>query len=84
MNSREGEHYGEERDRQVRYAEAFEICEYSRQPTAADLRTLFPFLPGSSRQDGDQTTELHPAKGENAAAKPILALWGTTGTDRSS
>ena len=34
--------YGEEKGRQVRYAEAFEICEYGRQPTAEELRTLFP------------------------------------------
>jgi LmbE family N-acetylglucosaminyl deacetylase len=28
------------------HAEAFEICEYGRQPDAADLRRLFPFLDG--------------------------------------
>jgi len=37
--------YGEEFGNQVRYAEAFEICEYGRQPTADDIRQLFPFLP---------------------------------------
>ena len=37
--------YGEEAGEQVRYAEAFEICEYGSRPTAADLRRLFPFLP---------------------------------------
>ncbi len=37
--------YGEERGRQVRYAEAFEICEYGRQPSAAEIRKLFPFFP---------------------------------------
>jgi hypothetical protein len=36
--------YGEP-GKQVRYAEAFEICEYGRQPTPAELRQLFPFLP---------------------------------------
>jgi LmbE family N-acetylglucosaminyl deacetylase len=36
--------YGEQ-GRRVRYAEAFEICEYGRQPTPAELRQLFPFLP---------------------------------------
>ena len=25
-------------------AEAFEVCEYGRQPTEADLRRLFPFF----------------------------------------
>ena len=29
----------------VRYAEAFEICEYGRRPTPAELRALFPFVP---------------------------------------
>lgn len=37
--------YGEEAGKQVRYAEAFEICEYGRQPSAEEIRRLFPFLP---------------------------------------
>jgi len=36
--------YGEQDGKQVRYAEAFEICEYGRQPTRDELRQLFPFL----------------------------------------
>lgn len=39
--------YGEERANQVEYAEAFELCEYGRQPTADEIRELFPFLPAS-------------------------------------
>lgn len=35
--------YGEERGRKVQYAEAFEICEYGRMPTAEELGELFPF-----------------------------------------
>lgn len=34
--------YGPERAKNVKYAEAFEICEYGRQPTAAEIRELFP------------------------------------------
>ena len=37
--------YGEEKGKQVRYAEAFEVCEYGRQPSAEELRQLFPVLP---------------------------------------
>ncbi|MBN2477504.1 MAG: PIG-L family deacetylase [Pirellulales bacterium] len=37
--------YGEEKGKNVRFAEAFEICEYGRQPNAEELRQLFPFLP---------------------------------------
>jgi len=37
--------YGPEQGKQVRYAEAFEVCEYGRRPTPEDLRRLFPFLP---------------------------------------
>jgi LmbE family N-acetylglucosaminyl deacetylase len=37
--------YGEEQGQQVKYAEAFEICEYGRQPGKAELRRLFPFRP---------------------------------------
>ena len=36
--------YGEERAKQVRYYEAFELCEYGRQPDDAELRRLFPML----------------------------------------
>ena len=35
--------YGEELGKKVRYAEAFEVCEYGRQPNAEELRKLFPF-----------------------------------------
>jgi LmbE family N-acetylglucosaminyl deacetylase len=37
--------YGEERGGRVRFAEAFEICEYGRQPDKAEIRRLFPFFP---------------------------------------
>jgi len=37
--------YGEEHANKVKYAEAFEICEYGRQPKDSDIRKLFPFLP---------------------------------------
>lgn len=36
--------YGAEKSKQVQYAEAFEICEYGRQPTEAEIRELFPFF----------------------------------------
>ncbi len=35
--------YGEQRGSGVQGAEAFEICEYGRQPTREELRKLFPF-----------------------------------------
>ncbi len=37
--------YGADLGEKVKYAEAFEICEYGRQPTDAEIRKLFPFLP---------------------------------------
>ncbi len=37
--------YGEEAAKQVRYSEAFEICEYGARPDKAQLRKLFPFFP---------------------------------------
>ena len=42
--------YGQEKGSAVRYAEAFEICEYGTRPDDAMLRKLFPFFPspGSS------------------------------------
>jgi LmbE family N-acetylglucosaminyl deacetylase len=37
--------YGADKARAVRYAEAFEICEYGTRPDDALVRRLFPFLP---------------------------------------
>jgi LmbE family N-acetylglucosaminyl deacetylase len=37
--------YGAAKGKTVRYAEAFEICEYGRQPTDDEIRKLFPFFP---------------------------------------
>jgi LmbE family N-acetylglucosaminyl deacetylase len=34
--------YGAEKAQQIRYAEAFEICEYGRRVTAEELQQLFP------------------------------------------
>jgi len=36
--------YGPERGKQVKYAEAFEICEYGRRVNESEIRTLFPFI----------------------------------------
>jgi N-acetylglucosamine malate deacetylase 1 len=35
--------YGEERGRKIRYAQAFEVCEYGRQPSRDELKEMFPF-----------------------------------------
>jgi N-acetylglucosamine malate deacetylase 1 len=35
--------YGEDRGRKVKYAQAFEVCEYGRQPSQEELKQLFPF-----------------------------------------
>jgi LmbE family N-acetylglucosaminyl deacetylase len=39
------EGYGQEQAAKVRCAEAFEICEYGRQPSKKEIRELFPFFP---------------------------------------
>jgi hypothetical protein len=37
--------YGEDKGKKVRYAEAFEVCEYGRRPSENELKTkLFPFF----------------------------------------
>jgi N-acetylglucosamine malate deacetylase 1 len=36
--------YGKDAGAKVEFAEAFEVCEYGRQPDAAELRRLFPFF----------------------------------------
>lgn len=37
--------YGREQAAKIRYAEAFEICEYGRRPSPKEVRELFPFFP---------------------------------------
>jgi LmbE family N-acetylglucosaminyl deacetylase len=37
--------YGQGRGRKVRYAEAFEVCQFGRKPTPEQLIELFPFSP---------------------------------------
>ena len=37
--------YGPEKGNQVQHAEAFEVCEYGRQPDEAQIKQLFPMLP---------------------------------------
>jgi LmbE family N-acetylglucosaminyl deacetylase len=36
--------YGADRGKAVKFAEAFEICEYGRQPGKDEIRRLFPFF----------------------------------------
>lgn len=38
------EFYGQDGGPKVKYAEAFEICEYGRRPDKAELKRLFPFF----------------------------------------
>ena len=37
--------YGPEKAAAVKFAEAFEICEYGRQPNSDEIKSLFPFFP---------------------------------------
>jgi LmbE family N-acetylglucosaminyl deacetylase len=37
--------YGDQRAAAIKYAEAFEVCEYGRQPDEKEIRRLFPFFP---------------------------------------
>ncbi len=36
--------YGSEKAKSIKYAEAFEICEYGKQPSDEEIRRLFPML----------------------------------------
>jgi N-acetylglucosamine malate deacetylase 1 len=40
--------YGESAAADIKYAEVFEICEYGNQPSDAEIRKLFPFLPSET------------------------------------
>jgi len=35
--------YGADRAQSIKYAQAFEICEYGRQPSPSDLKAMFPW-----------------------------------------
>ncbi len=48
--------YGNEKGAEVKYAEAFEICEYGTQPSDEDIRRLFPFF-GEHDSDEQDATE---------------------------
>ena len=37
--------YGPGKGAAVKFAEAFEICEYGRQPKPEEIKALFPFFP---------------------------------------
>ncbi|MCU0229398.1 MAG: PIG-L family deacetylase [Bryobacterales bacterium] len=37
--------YGKDRAAKVQHAEAFELCEYGRQPSPEELKAMFPFFP---------------------------------------
>lgn len=39
------EYYGAEKAKDIRFVEAFEICEYGSQPNKEQIKTLFPFFP---------------------------------------
>ena len=45
FRARLAELYGADGGAKVKYAEAFEICEYGRRPDKAELAELFPFFP---------------------------------------
>jgi len=51
------EWYGEEAGAAVQAAEAFEICEYGHQPSEADIKRLFPFLPELAEEAGSAEQE---------------------------
>jgi LmbE family N-acetylglucosaminyl deacetylase len=38
-------YYGKDEAVKIGFAEAFEVCEYGRRPTAEEIRKLFPFFP---------------------------------------
>jgi LmbE family N-acetylglucosaminyl deacetylase len=44
FRSKLGEFYGAAKANSIRYAEAFEICEYGQRPDQEELKKLFPFF----------------------------------------
>src|SRR5262249_40098669 len=46
------DYYGDKRGAAAQHAEAFEVCEYGAQPSAKEIRRLFPFY-GEERPTTD-------------------------------
>jgi LmbE family N-acetylglucosaminyl deacetylase len=44
FKSKLAEFYGPDKAASIRYAEAFEVCEYGHRPDASELKRLFPFF----------------------------------------
>ncbi len=44
FRSKLAEFYGQDKANSIKYAEAFEICEYGRRPDQQELKKLFPFF----------------------------------------
>jgi N-acetylglucosamine malate deacetylase 1 len=44
FHSKLADFYGSDKAGSIKYAEAFEVCEYGRQPDESELRKLFPFF----------------------------------------
>jgi hypothetical protein len=42
--------YGAEKGKAVKYAEAFELCEYGRRPSTEELAKMFPFFPAKDER----------------------------------
>ena len=38
------EWYGQDKGKEVKVAESFQLCEYGRRPSKAELKKLFPFF----------------------------------------
>ncbi len=41
--------YGEEKAKTIKYAEAFELCEYGNRPKPEEMRRFFPFFPAPTK-----------------------------------
>ena len=80
--------YGKDAASRVRYAEAFEICEYGRQPGPEEIRRLFPFfpLPPQGARPARRIQALGappaslpaPAPGKSPAVRPAAPAVGGT------
>jgi len=43
------EWYGQEAGKAIKHAEAYQVCEYGRQPSKAELKKLFPFFADAAK-----------------------------------
>jgi len=64
--------YGAETAAKIKYAEAFEVCEYGRSPSKEEIRKLFPFFPPAAKPGDPEPQDTLSPPGDAAGPANII------------